>query len=181
MFDYVKFENNIVEQAGDMIKQWMEEHKDIYIVSLDCAREMDSIGIIANTRQYLEEQVEEEQEDYFYYKYCEEEWDLFHTFDDISSYMKQYDEEMDAEFAEKKNGEYSEYTDKFDEHCDKMIESCKKALCRVKESIQSIYPDLLLTFYIREYFDEEERGEIFEEINGEEAAKEYVENVEEFA
>ena len=29
MFDYVKFENNIVEQAGDMIKQWMEEHKDI--------------------------------------------------------------------------------------------------------------------------------------------------------
>lgn len=178
MFDYEKFENDIVNQVEKTLKKWMEEHEDIYILSLDCTREMDSVGIIANTKQYLEEQAEPD--DYWYYKYCEEEWELFHTFQGISSYMRQYTEENEETFSEKKNDKYYEYTEKMDAHCDKMIETCKKALCRLKQSISETYPDLLLTFYIREYLEEEERGEIFEMINGEEAAKEYVEHLEDF-
>ena len=34
---------------------------------------MESIGAIANTTHYLEEQTDTDTEDYWYYKYCEEE------------------------------------------------------------------------------------------------------------
>ncbi|MCX4266398.1 MAG: hypothetical protein OSJ64_06290 [Firmicutes bacterium] len=50
MFDYKKFEDNIVPAMENTLKKWVQEHDDIYIMSLDCARDMTSIGIIANTQ-----------------------------------------------------------------------------------------------------------------------------------
>lgn len=38
---------------------------------------MTSIGIIANTQEYLSGQTDGELEDYWYYKYCEAEWELW--------------------------------------------------------------------------------------------------------
>ncbi len=75
MFDYKKFEDNIMPAMENTLKKWVQEHDDIYIMSLDCARDMTSIGIIANTQEYLSGQTDGESEDYWYYKYCEAEWE----------------------------------------------------------------------------------------------------------
>ena len=42
----------------------MIDNNDIYIFTLDCSRSMDSIGVIANTQHYLEEQADIESEDF---------------------------------------------------------------------------------------------------------------------
>lgn len=168
MFDYIKLENDIISQMQNSLEKLMQEYNDIYILSLDCSADMDSIGIIANTIQYLDEQAEPDSEDYWYYKYCEEEWDLFDPFEDfkeISSYMKKYDEEFDEEF---------------DNHREKVIETCINALNRFKISINKTYPNLLLTFNIREYLDQEERIKFFQMINSKDATKEYAEHIEDF-
>ncbi len=80
VFDYKKFEDGVVHQMEAAFDKWIRNNSDLYIFSLDCTRAMDSIGVIANTTHYLEEQAEPDAEDYWYYKYCEEEWELFDTF-----------------------------------------------------------------------------------------------------
>ena len=90
MFNYEKFENDVLGQMEAVLDKWAEEKDDLYIFSLDCARGMESIGVIANTTHYLEEQAEPDSEDYGYYKYCEEEWELYHAFEAISTDMGKY-------------------------------------------------------------------------------------------
>lgn len=180
MFDYEKFEDDVVRQMTDVFHRWMEENDDLYIFSLDCARGMDSVAAIANTNVNLEEQADEEDEDFWYYKYCEEEWDLFETnaFEAVSAEMSKYIEDNDSIFT---NPETYEYTEQFDEHCDKIIEHCKNALIRFRQAMDKDYSDILLTFNIGEYLDSEERIEIFQAINSESASKEYAEHIEDFA
>lgn len=180
MFDYNRFENDVVTAMEDTLRKWAEEYGDIYIMSLDCARDMTSIGIIANTKQYLKEQADADSEDYWYYKYCEEEWDLWYAdgfVEDISTYMDQYLKEKSEHFTDP---ETFEFLESFDEHCSKMIESCKKALVRLRQSVKQDFPNLLLTYNIREYLDNEERTEIFALVNSSEASEEYAEHIEDF-
>lgn len=54
------------------------------------AADLWSIGLMANTKTYLAEQADKDAEDYWYYKYCEEEWCIFATFDKLSAEMHQY-------------------------------------------------------------------------------------------
>lgn len=178
MFDYKKFENDVVQQMAAVFNKWISENDDLYIFSLDCTREMGSIGVIANTTHYLDEQAESNTADYWYYKYCEEEWDLFDTFEVISGDMRRYMDENSDIFTNHATDEYSEA---FDEHCDKIIEYCQNALIQFRQSINPNYQNIVLTFNIREYLDKEERIKIFEKINSENVFKEYVEHIDEFA
>lgn len=177
MFDYRKFEEDIVLKMTETFKKWTEENDDIYIITLDCAEEMDSIGVIANTKHYLEEQADSDSEDYCYYKYCEDEWDLFDTFEDISSEMCKCPDENSDLFSDSVN---CVYTETFNEHRSRIIECCKKAILDFKQSVRETYPELLLTFNVNYYFDGEERAEIFEKLNGKEAAAEYSEHIDDF-
>lgn len=180
MFDYKKFENDIVIALENTLRKWTKEYDDIYILSLDCSRDMTSIGIVANTKQHLSEEAGTDSEDYWYYKYCEEEWGLDEIdglIKEISSYMNKYVEDNDERFTDP---ETFEFLDAFDEHCDKMIETCKKALVRFKQSINKDFPDLLLTFNIREYLDNEERAEFFALVNSKDASEEYAKHIDEF-
>ena len=178
MFDYEKFENSIFQQMVAVFNSWIEENDDLYIFSLDCAREMDSIGAIANTTHYLEEQAEVGSEYYWYYKYCEEEWDLFDTFETVSADMHKYLNDNKNRFT---NPETHEYTELFNKHCDDMMEHCKNALIRFRQAISKNHSDILLTFNTREYLDGDERIEIFQAVNSENASREYSEHIEEFA
>lgn len=180
MFDYDKFENSILQQMIVAFNNWIEEYDDLYIFSLDCTREMDSIGATANTTHYLEEHADVGSEDYWDYKYCEEEWDLFDldSFKTISADMHKYIDDNDSRFVDSKA---LEYTELFDKHCDEMIEHCKNALIRFKQAINKDHPDILLAFNIREYLDGDERIEIFQSVNSENASREYAEHIEEFA
>ncbi len=180
MFNYKKFENDIVTAMESSLRKWAKKYDDIYILSLDCSRDMESIGIAANTRQYLSEQADMDSDDYWYYKYCEEEWELNDAgglLEEISSYMNQYVEENDEKFTDP---ETFEYLEAFDEHCDQMIETCEEAVKRFRQLIHQDFPDLLLTFHIREYLDGEERAEFFAAVNSKEAAEEYAEHIDEF-
>lgn len=177
MFGYKTFENNIVQQMEVILDKWIKENDDIYIFALDCARGMESIGVIANTIHYLAKQAEPFSSEYWYYKYSEEEWELFYTFEDISADMNKYLDENDDIFSDT---EAFEYSDDFDEHCEKIIECCVNALIRFRRSLSQNNINILLTFNVREYFDEEDRIEIFERINRKGAVKEYAEHIEEF-
>lgn len=177
MFDYERFKKDIVIAMENLLKKWAEENDDIYIISLDLSRDMESVGVIANTEQYLNEQDDMESEDYWYYKYCEEEWDLYETVDEISSYMNAFIEENKEQFTD---SETFTYTEAFDAHCDKMIESCKSALKCFRESVNKDFPKLLITLNIREYLDNDERIEAFSLVNSKEAIKEYTEHIEDF-
>lgn len=179
MFDYKGFEDDIVQQMRIILDKWIRENNDLYIFSLDCSRGMDSIGVIANTSHYLEEQVvESDSKDYWYYKYCEEEWDLFDTFEIISANMRKYLEDNSNVFT---NPETQKYTEVFNQHCDRIIECCKNGLVQFRQFINQDYLNILLTFNVREYLDGKEKIKIFESINNKSTIKEYAEHIEEFA
>jgi len=178
MFDYEQFENDVFQQMKTVLEKWISEYHDIYIFSLDCARGMESIGVAANTIRYLTEQTNPDSDEYWYYKYCEEEWELNYWFKDISERMNQYLNENEDIFTDSKTYEYLEA---FDEHCEKIIESCQNALIRFRKFINEKRLDILLTFYIREYLDGEEKIKIFEKINDGNAVKEYADHIEEFS
>ena len=180
MFDYQKFENDVVSAMEHTLRKWKTAYDDIYILSLDCARDMTSAAVYANTKQYLKEQSDPGSDDYWYYKYCEEEWNLCDTggpLAELSSYMNQYIEENDERFTDP---ETFEYLEAFEEHCDQIIAACKEALKRFKQSIQEDFPDLLLAFSIREYLDSEERAEFFALVNSKEASEEYARHIDDF-
>ncbi len=177
MFDYKEFENSIVIQMEKTLDKLLKEYDDIYIFSLSLSNDMNGIGVIANTLHYLEEQAEPDDESYYYYKYCEEEWDLWEMdyFNDISDAMEKYN--YSGNFPD--NEDYT-YTDTFDEHRDQLIESCKNALVRFSQTRNQKAPGLILSFYIREYLDAEEYVEIFQRINSKEATEEYSAHTEDF-
>lgn len=178
MFDNEKFENNVVQKMKIILDKWIRENADIYIFSLDCARGMESIGAIANTTRYLEEQAESTSEEYWFYKYCEEQWELWDAFEAVSAEMNKYLLENDTIFSDPETFEYSEA---FDEHCEKIIECCVNALIRFRQSMSQNHSDIILTFHIRDYLDEEDKMEIFEKINSKSAIKEYSEHIKEFS
>ena len=177
MFDYKKFENDVVQQMGGIFSQWTTEHDDMYAFSLDCSMGMESIGINANTVHFLAEQADSDSTDYWYYKYCEEEWELSHWFKDISAEMNQYLLDNEAIFSDP---DTYEYTEAFEEHSEKIVDCCVNALTRFRNSLGQNHSDIILTFYIRDYFDGDGRIEIFQELNSKSAAEEYAEHIEEF-
>lgn len=180
MFDYERFQRDVVAAMEEKLREWSEEKDDIYILLLDLSRGMDSVGVYANTEEYLKEQVGDEPEDRWYYKYCEEEWELCEVLDGISSYMRAFVNENSGQFSETDDMGIIVYTESFDAHCEQMIESCKKALECFREQTKKEFPELLLDFNIREYLDEEERTEIFSLVNSKKAAKEYAKHIEDF-
>lgn len=180
MFDYQKFTHDIVNAMEQTLRKWAEEYDDIYILSLDCSRDMRTVGIEANTKQYLEEQSDINSEDYWYYKYCETEWTLYGTdgvIEDISAYMRTYVDENSEHFIDP---DTFAFLDAFDEHCAQIIEACKEALLSVRQSINQDFPDCMLAFNIADYLDLKERAEIFALVNRKEASEEYAAHMDEF-
>ena len=119
---------------------------------------------ITNTKAYLAKQTVMSAEDYWYYKYCEEEWSNFETFEKISFDMYDYMKKMHVS---------DDDVDKFDNHHNNIIAACKNALRHL-----SILSGILLTFNIREYLEQEERIALFELFNGKTmTAAEYTENI----
>lgn len=181
MFDYKKFEDSLVLQMENTLARLLKEHDDIYIFSLSLSNDVNSVWVIANTLHNLEETTsadneDYDNEDYYYYKYCEEEWDLWETddFNGISDELAGYD------VYKENGGKTSENEDVFCNHRDKAIESCRNALIRFNTYKNKNCPGLLLTFYVREYLDGEECIELFEKLNSREAAAEYSEHIEDF-
>ncbi len=176
MFDYEEFGKKLFEKMQVVVPQIMEEYPDLYAVSLDLSDSLTSIGVIANYAGYLSENVEDEdEEDYMYFKYCEDEWGYFDTFEDISLILKGEIEENADIYTDAKT---YQYTDKFAQHFDKLVKICVSVMAQYKAILGK--DEIFLTVDVREVLDQNARIAIFKSINGEQMAKEYEENIEEF-
>ena len=168
-FDYKEFEKNLLAAVEEYANAQLVNKDDLYIMSVEYFPEFTtSVSIRANTYSYLKEQVEDE-EDYTYYKYCEEEWDwdLFEDLEELSRVLQVQYNEMEEKYGD-------EFYELQEEHATKIIEVCKTVMKRFKETdTYKKFPKLYLNVYVREYFTEEESIQIFGELNGEDAIEEY--------
>ncbi len=168
-FDYGKFENGLVLAVENFAKEQLANKNDFYIMSIEYYPDFTTFVVIrGNTYSYLKKQVEADDEDYMYYKFCEEEWDLYNDLPELSN-------DLQVEYAnmEELYGD-DEFDDLQEEHAAKIIDVCKNAMKRFKEtSTFKEFPKLYLNVYVREYFSSEEDIEIFRELNGDENIEEY--------
>ncbi len=168
-FDYEKFESGLVLALEDFAKKQLDNKNDFYIMSIEYYPDFTTFVVIrGNTYSYLNEQVEADDEDYTYYKYCEEEWDLYNDLPELSK-------DLQVEYA---NMEELYGDDEFDnlqeEHATKIFDACKNAMKRFRETgTFKEFPKLYLNVYIREYFSNEEIIEIFRELNGDGNIEDY--------
>lgn len=172
--DYCKLEEMIFDKLCEVAPKIIDEFQDVYAIALDLHAAGDSIGIIANCKSDLVE-FEEDEADYFYYKYCEMEWSYFDLFEEITEVLKK---ELEDNIDCYKDG--FKYTDRFYEHKNNLDEVCIKALCRYKEKLVGVNEDILLMFALDEGADADEAIQRFERINGSENVKEYAEHIDDF-
>lgn len=168
-FNYDKFEKDLLVAVETYAKSQLDNKDDFYIMSIEYFPDYTTfVGIRANTYSYLEEQVEEDDEDYTYYKYCEEEWDVDEDLEALSN-----DLQADYEEIREKN-DYDKFEELQEEHAEKIIDVCKNVMKKFKETdTYKAFPKLYLNVYVRDYFSEEETVQIFAELNGEDTIEEY--------
>ena len=166
-FNYEKFENDLFVAVEEYAKSQLSIKDDLYIMSVEYFPDFTTfVAIRANTKSYLKEQVDDKDE-YTYYKFCEEEWDLYGDLDEISDDLQAYYNELDEKYDD-------EFDDMQDEHAAKIFDACKSVMKKFKETdTYKEFPKLYLNVYIREYFSEEEDIETFCELNGEDVREEY--------
>lgn len=166
-FDYEGFEAHLLEMVEAYAKSQLDKKEDLYIMSLEYFPEYTTfVAIRANTHSYLEEQVEDE-EDYSYYKFCEEEWDLYGDLKEASYALQARYNQMEEMYGDA----FEKYQE---EHATKIIEICKTVMKRFKETdIYKKFPELYLNVYVREYFSDEECIRTFCDLNGEDKREEY--------
>ena len=167
-FNYEKLEKDLLAAIEKYAKSQLDKKEDIYIMSVEYYPDFTTfVTVRGNTYSYLSEQVEEEDEEYTYYKYCEEEWDLWEDMKEISAVLQEEYKEMEEKYGD-------EFYELQREHATKIIAVCRNAMKEFKETdVYREFPKLYLNVYVREYFSREETLEIFRELNGEEAIEEY--------
>ena len=90
MFDYKKFEEDLVVQLKKALQQLKKLREDIYFLSLACAEDCTKVAIYAATKHHFEILAPKGQSDYFSYKYCENEWEIGFIPSNIFDYMYDY-------------------------------------------------------------------------------------------
>ena len=174
VFDYDQFEEDVYAFVEEYIRKWSAEKNDIYGFSIDCSPEYDWVRVIANTETHFQKRLGEVQsKNYFYYRFDEEEWELWGESDKMKDCMDTYIQRL-----WKSCGEDDELCDRlYTEHKQKIQESCIKVLKKIKTSeVYQLISGAYLNFYIREEFREEDVKRIFTEINGEGFYPDYINN-----
>ena len=127
-FDYEKLEKNLLEAVTEYAASQLDQKDDMYIMSIEYFPEFTTfIAIRANTYSYLKEQVDEDDESYTYYKYCEEEWDLYEDVKEISSALQAEYNEMEEKYNDDAFEEAQE------KHAEKVIDICRNVMKKFKE------------------------------------------------
>ena len=128
-FNYEKLEKNLLEAVEEYAASQLDQKDDMYIMSIEYFPEFTTfIAIRANTYSYLKEQVDEDDESYTYYKYCEEEWDLYEDVKEISSALQAEYNEMEEKYNDDAFEEAQE------KHAEKVIDICRNVMKKFKET-----------------------------------------------
>ena len=173
---YVK--KGIMKSFIDIIVDYKDE--EVYIISLILDRANCMLGISANTKEYLEEQLKKD-DDRWYYTFCEDEWEICNIgnedFEKAQNLLKEY--------ISKKDTEEQKYifTDEFDDFIEIIMEACVDEL---EEVVKEKYFDrlydhkLIVNFMMPENLDNDESIEIFSRLNKGKIVKIYKDNIEDF-
>lgn len=169
MFDYLKFEEDLKKAVEETMRNKLDRKDDVYIMSIQYFPDITTfVRLICNTYSYLNKQADVSNEnDYIYYKYCEEEWEIWDEFAELSKRLEDYSEEVDCKFKLMEGDDIDEqYEKEYRTHVGKMIEIGKRVAkwFRTTETFKQ-YPNLLVNFYMREYFRPQEDVEMFKELN----------------
>lgn len=183
-FNFDLLKSKIISGIKESVKGISNNEKDetIYAYSLLISSNDLYIGVCANTKEYLEENIENE-EDRAYYKYCEQEWKIYNEtneyFEETEEIIKKYLKENSSLISDKN----SIYTDFFEDFREKVLSTGVDALIETKEinefkKIQRVGG--FINFMVPEYLDQEESIDIFTRLNNGETVEEYKNNIEEF-
>lgn len=168
-FDYLNFENDLFKAVENFMKQYISRKDDVYAFSIHYFPDLTTlIGIAGNTYSHLNSNTNSHPSDkwYFYYKYCEEEWELGTWFDDVSIPLQNYYNAIDKYSQSESVELYELFEKQYKEHVEKIIEICKQALKKIKATdTYKSYPRLYLNVYVREKFSTEELLTNYEELN----------------
>lgn len=169
--------NQIVYYLKDGIKHAVKDaaetygDEEIYIFSIQADNDMSHIAVYVNTEENLkaalEEDDEDPEEDKYYYRYCEDEWDVA---EDNKNYFKQA-------------VDYVKKMDLYEEDAVEWDYMILDALRQIRKEgyMETLFQNpVILTIYMHDHCDEEEMTEVFRQINDESVSKEYAEHIEDF-
>ena len=167
-FDYGKFEKYLLEEIEECAKSLLTRKDNIYIISLEYFPEFTTfVAARANTYSNLKERADETSQYFTYYKYCEEEWDIYEDLKEASGMLQATYKEMEAKYGDA-------FEDHQRQHAAKILDICNVVMKRFKETaIYSEFPTLYLNVYVRERFTKETHVQIFAELNGSDSVVEY--------
>jgi hypothetical protein len=183
-FNFEKFKEEVILATKKAFLEIMEEYKDftVYAFSLTSHSAAESIGVVANTKEALEEQIEDE-EDRYYYKFCEQEWEIWNGADDEFQEIRNSLLEFEENNKDKISDSESIYTEFFDEFREKVFDTCVQALIEIKD--EGFFKDnckenIIINFMVPEYLDEDYSIEVFSKLNSGKVVEEYREHIEDF-
>ncbi|MDE6947903.1 MAG: DUF4303 domain-containing protein [Anaeroplasmataceae bacterium] len=169
--------NKLVASMTEGIKQAIRdalslfEDEKIYIFSFEIDDIMSNITIYVNSEENLKAQIddadEEDKEDIYYYKYCEDEWNVI---EDSIKYFKKV-----ANYVKK----YNLYEDDIRQWDYMILDALRKI--REEKYVEKLYKSpIMLTIYMHGHCDENEMIEVFKQINDESTYREYIDHIEDF-
>lgn len=184
-FNFQKFKEEVILATKKAFLEIMDEYKDstVYAFSLTCDSSVRSMGVVANTKEALEEQIEDE-EDRYYYKFCEQEWEIWdaadNEFQEIRNTLVEFQENNKDKISDSETCIYTEF---FDEFREKIFDTCVQALIEIKE--EKFFEDkckesIVINFMVPEYLDEDYSIEVFSKLNNGIVVEEYKEHIEDF-
>lgn len=169
--------NKIIKMLRHGIQESFQEIQEIcksenlYIVSFAIEDNLSSCIVYMNTEENYQYQLEdaddEDKEDIYYYRFCEDEWDVLeHSpdyFKDIYAYIekqKLYNEDIMVWY-----------------------ELVVEAVCLLRDEgyFEKVYPnDILISIYAHNCCETKEMIKLFERMNKGKNIKDYVENINDF-
>lgn len=156
-----QFEDQLSTIMNEIIVEYSKEN--IYACSFSYGPDIDAVCLIANTKDELKKHMDE---DFFYYKYCEEEWEIWNIKEkELTNLLLRTNEKLKS----KKMLPVYRY-----EIFSSTINVLKKIRNNQKE------PKWLFNVYVRDYFTNEEMKAIHSYIN-ENDSLEFCEHIRDFS
>ncbi len=161
--------NGIQSAARDAAETYADE--EIYIFSIQADDTLSYVTVYVNTEEKfkaaLRDDDENPEEGKYYYRYCEDEWELV---EDNKGYFKQA-----VDYVRKENLYVEDALE-----WDYMILDALRQI-RKEGYMETLFKNpVILTIYMHDHCDGEELAEAFRQINDESISKEYAEHLEDF-
>lgn len=175
---------NLAMSYRKLYKTYIEmaiTYPDMYAFSLDLSADGRSLGVLGNSKaNYIEQTESNDPEEKWYYKYCEDEWDLCGE-----KFILELEEKYHLRGLSKRMSEYADRlvdTEQNAKYVDNLSDKCMEVLSELADSdfFTNMNPDIIVTFHMRDYFSSEYILKNFSKLNNEELSEEYSVHMEDF-